>query len=153
MNASAVFLPSHRCPPPHTPLRRPTRAPPHQYGRCVALRDCDMAHLYLRCGSCIFVTWCVLVCDVTHHMCLSHDAFLCVTWLIICVHERCVALQEESKCDVAHSCVPWLVRGCDMTHSYMCTWTVRLFGRSHHAGCVSVCVCLCVWPVLANRLC
>ena len=70
---------------------------------------CDIIHSCVSHDSFICVTWLIHPCDMTH----SHDSFICVTWLI-------------HMCDMTHSyawhdsfiCVTWLIHMRDMTHSY-----------------------------------
>ena len=63
--------------------------------------------------SFICVTWLIHMCDITHPY-VWHDSFICVTWLI---HMR----------DMTHSyvwhdsfiCVTWHILRCDMTHLHV----------------------------------
>ena len=53
-----------------------------------------------------YMRMCSFMCDMTES-CVWHDSVLCVTW-------------PTHMCDMAYSCVTWLILICDMTHS--CEW-------------------------------
>jgi len=82
---------------------------------------CDMTHDLFMC-----VTWLIHVCDMTRP-CVWHDSTMCVTCLIhVCDMTHPCVWQNSSMC------VTWLIHVCDMTHprvwhdSSMCvTWLIH----------------------------
>jgi len=70
------------------------------------------------------VTWRIHMCDILIHICVWHDSFICVTWLI-------------------HICVTWRIHMCGMTHPYMCDMTHSYVWHDSfiylwHAACMCV---------------
>jgi len=110
---------------------------------------CDMTDPYVWHVSFICVTWLMHLCDESCHTCIcvirldmhicdityaislmhrcdltystvSHDLFMCVTWLIHVSDMNHPSVQYASCiCVTSLICVTGLVRMCDMTHSYL----------------------------------
>ena len=91
---------------------------------------CDMTHSYMcdmthQCYIVDLLLWLVCLWVTRHdmtHSCVWHDSFVRVTWLI-----RTCDMTHSYMCDMTHSyvwhdsfiCVTWLIRMCDTTHSYV----------------------------------
>jgi len=121
-----------------------------------------MTHSYVWHGSCICVTWLILICGMTQlcvwhdpfmcdsralplmcgpwlvHMCdmthsyVGHDSFMCVTWLIRVWHD-------------SFMCVTWLIRTCDMTHSYAYRDTTWLITYKNDVLYIWSVISICTW--------
>jgi len=90
---------------------------------------CGTIDLLITHSSCVCVTWCIHMCDMTH-LYTWHDSFIgvtwrdlpiwetysfmCVTWLIhVCDHRL-------SSLPIALVCVIWLIHTRDKPRSYVC---------------------------------
>jgi len=70
-----------------------------------------MTHSYVSCDSSTLVIWLMNNYDMTRHLCVCHDPSIRVPWLFFITH-RVIC--------VRFMCVTWLIRTCDMAHSYVC---------------------------------
>jgi len=67
---------------------------------------CDMTHLCVWHDSFIYVTWLIFICDLTH-LYMWHDSSICVTWLIYICDMTHLYMWHDSSI-----CVTWLIYIC-----------------------------------------
>jgi len=85
---------------------------------------CDMTNLHVWHDAFICVIWLVHLSDMTHSY-VWHDSFISLTWRIHMCDMTCSSLWHNSfMCDMTHSYM-WSFT-CDVTHPYVwhaCTYT------------------------------
>jgi len=120
---------------------------------CVSLWDSivHVTHLCVWHDSFVWVTWLIRVCDITHS-CVWNDSFVCVTWLIRMFDMTHLCVWHDS-----FVCETWIIPACDMTHScvrhdsFVCvTWLICVCCMTH-SWVWRICACnmtySCVWLI------